>query len=471
MINYIFYTIVSLGCAHCVYYIFLKKQKTFQFNRFFLLASLLLCLLAPVMEINMFDAVPSITEISLQPSVEQTLETEFLTGVTVAEIQRPSNTFPNILWSLYFGITVCFMLRFIKNLFGIIKLTKDSHKRFGNLKLVETSDHKNASSFFNYLFINSESLIDEHYSESMIQHELVHCNQWHTIDVILLELLLCVFWFNPFMWLYKKAIVQNHEFIADTYTVQSGIDIENYSQIIINSSHKEHRVPLTSGFNFIQIKNRIIMLHQSKSSVLKRTLKITTALLLFFGIFMLSSFKNLKKPLVVVVDAAHGGHDPGNLNEKDIVLNISNALAKLSDKRIKIITLRDQDEFLTLKDRVEFINAQNADLMLSLHCNSAKNPEANGVEAYYYDNPKTSSISMKYGLSLINQQLEKNCNNAKSKTASFKILKDITCPGVVLELGFLSNEVDKARLNNVEHQQDIAKALYNGLLKASKIRL
>ena len=66
---------------------------------------------------------------------------------------------------------------------------------------------------------------------------------------------------------------QNHEYIADDQSVSSGIDIENYSNTIINLGQKEWRVPLTSGFNFIQIKNRIIMLHQSKSPVLKQTLK------------------------------------------------------------------------------------------------------------------------------------------------------------------------------------------------------
>ncbi|MEH6535735.1 MAG: N-acetylmuramoyl-L-alanine amidase [Psychroserpens sp.] len=465
MINYLFYTIVSLGCAYLVYLFFLKKQKTFQFNRFFLFGSLLLCMLAPVTEINMFNAVPSITEISLQPSEEKIVVTEILKGVTVAEIQRPSHTLSYILWSLYLGIMVCFMFRFIKNLFGIIKLTKRSHTRIGNLKLVETNDNENASSFFNYLFINSESLNDEHYSKSMIQHELVHCNQRHTIDVILLELLLCVFWFNPFMWLYKKAIVQNHEFIADTYTVDAGIDIDNYSQIIINSSHMEHRVPLTSGFNFIQIKNRIIMLHQSKSSVLKRTLKITTALVLFSGIFMLTSFKNVDKALVVVVDAAHGGHDSGNLNEKDIVLNISKALAKLSDKKIKIITLRDQDEFLSLKDRVKFINAQNADLMLSLHCNSSSNTEANGVEAFYYDKNEYDKQSFNFSEILVKNQLQLFSKRGTVKKAGFYVLKNVNCPAVVLELGFLSNAKDKAILVNEMNQKTIAISIYESLMK------
>lgn len=465
MINYIFYTIVSLGSAYLVYHIVLKMQKTFQFNRFFLLGTLLLSLMAPIMEVDFLSAIPSITEISLEPSQGNVASHEIMQGETVAEIQNSNYSILNILWYGYLIVSICFAYRFLKNLFGIVKLTKLSSRRIGNLNLVETDNYNNASSFFNYLFINSESLEDKNYSDSMIQHERVHCNQWHTLDVILIELLLCAFWFNPFVWLYKKAIVQNHEFLADSTTVQAGIDLENYSQIIINSSQKEHRVPLTSGFNFIQIKNRIIMLHQSQSSVLKRTLKITTALLLFSGIFMFSSFKNLNEPLVVIIDAAHGGKDAGNLNEKDIVLSISNELAKLSDKKVKIITLRTDDKFLTLKDRVAFVNAQNADLMLSIHCNANSNPKVSGVEAFYYDKNEYEKQSLSFSEILVKNQIQIFASKGKVKTAGFYMLKNVNCPAVVLELGFLTNENDRTILSNDEHQKTISKSIYESLME------
>ncbi|WCO00668.1 N-acetylmuramoyl-L-alanine amidase [Psychroserpens ponticola] len=465
MINYIFYTIVSLGCAYLIYQLVLKAQKTFQFNRFFLLGTLLLSLMAPIMEINVLDTMPSITEISLEPSEVSVVSHEILEGVTVAEIQKPKYSIFYILWYVYLTISICFAIRFIKNIFGIIKLTKRSHGRIGSLKLVETNDGKNASSFFNYLFINTESLKDKCYSDSMIQHELVHCNQWHTLDVIVLELLLCAFWFNPFIWFYRMAIVQNHEFIADGNTVQSGIDIINYSQIIIHSSHKEYRVPLTSGFNFIQIKNRITMLHQSQSSVLKRTLKITAALLLFASVFMFSSFKDLKEPLIVVVDAGHGGKDPGNLNEKDIVLRISKQLSKMSNEKIKIITIRDKDKFWSLEDRVNFINDKNADLVISLHTNAYKDTSVGGVEAYYYDKNNYGKKSHDYSKILLQNQLHLFSSKRKIKQAGFYILKNVNCPAVLLELGFITNEKDKAILTNGENQKAIAKSLFKSLLE------
>lgn len=466
MINYIFYTLVSLCCAYLVYYFFLKTQKTFQFNRFFLLSTLVLALIAPFLEIPVFETIPSLTEISIQPSNDLAISHEIIQGEVVSQEQNYVDSFFSYAWYLYLIISLGFTIRFIKNLIDIFKLTRHSYKQIGRLNLIHTKDLNNTSSFFNYVFINSEQLEDKQYSEPIIQHELVHSQQYHTLDIIIVEMVLCVFWFNPFIWLFKTAMIQNHEFIADTLTVNTGFDIESYSKIIIHTSQMEHRVPLTSGFNFIQIKNRIIMLHQSKSSVFKRTVKITTALILFSGIFMFSSFKDIKVPLIVVVDAAHGGKDSGHLNEKDIVLKISKQLSNLSDDKIKIITIRNEDKFYSLQERVAFVNAQNPDLMLSLHCNTIKNTSIHGLEAFYTNQNENEKASLGYGWLLLNQQMEsKIVDKGEMKTANFYMLKHIKCPGVLMELGFLSNEKDNQRLNNSKHQKDIAQALYKGLLE------
>lgn len=464
--DYVFYTIVSLGCSFLVYFFLLKNQKTFQFNRFFLLISVSLCLLAPLLEIHTFEAVPSLTEISLQLYAENIISEEIAEGTAVALVQKPSYTLSSILWYLYLGLSMCFLFRFIKNLFDIIKLTKQNHSHIGNLKLVETIDHRNTSSFFNYLFINAEILNDEHYSKSVIQHELVHCNEKHTVDVIFIELLLCFFWFNPFMWLYKKAMVQNHEFIADSQTVRSGIDLETYSQTVIKSGHKEYRVPLTSGFNFIQIKNRIIMLHQSKSSRLKRTLKITSVILLFACIFIGScTYKDINsEPLKVIIDAGHGGKDSGNSNEKDVVLGISNVLASLSNEKVQIIQTRSHDEFLSLKARAEFVNSKNPDLFLSLHCNASQNKLISGVEAYYDSESTHNKTTLTYAEILVEHQFD-YFSIRGVKTADFFLLKNTMVPSILLELGFLTNENDRKILMDKEQQAKIAMSIYEGLLE------
>ncbi len=466
MTTYIIYTFISLGLSYAVYVFLLKNQKTFQFNRFYLLITLLLCLLSPILEIEMFDAIPKISAVNFEVPSNLNLTNDFSDeGIAGATAAKQINAY-DVIWCFYFVISIAFILRFLINLFSILKLVRNSNKRLGNLIQVEVDENEQVSSFLNYIFINSSKLVNDDFAESIIAHEGIHYKQLHTLDLIFIEFVLCFFWFNPFLWFYKIAILQNHEFIADSQVVSSGIDLNHYAKAIIGLGQKEHRVPLTSGFNFIQIKNRIIMLNQSKSSISKRVLRIITAVLLFAGIFMFSAFKEIKEPLIVVIDAGHGGRDQGNSNEKEVVLQISNLLKSLEDDKIKIIQTRSEDEFLSLKERAQFVNKQHPDVFISLHCNTSINPESNGVEIFSSNKGAYNKQSLGYGWLLLDQQLKnKVVSNGKMKNAEFYLLKTIECPRLVMELGFLSNPNDNSRLNNKAHQEDIAKALYEGLIE------
>lgn len=459
------YTILSLGCSFLVYRFFLRNQKTFQFNRFFLLGSLVLCLLAPLVEIKVFDVLPSVMELSSQSADHFNNTETFISGTTIEIVEKIDNSFANSLFYGYIAIALLFLLRYILNLFRIIKWTQIAHKKLNRLKLISFHGEEQTSSFFNYVFMNSKRLEDKIYTDCVIRHERVHCEQLHSLDILLVELLCCAFWFNPFVWLYKKQIQENHEFIADEAVVQSGVDIETYSYTIINSGKKNDSIALTSGFNFIHIKNRLIMLHQSKSTVFKRTFKSVIAVLLFGAIFTLSSFKDSKPQFVVVVDAGHGGEDPGNLIEKDVVLQISNRLALYGDRDIKIVETRPTDNFLSLKDRVKFINALKPDLVISLHTNAHQNAATNGVEAFYSDQSEHREKSHMYSKILVEDQLTHFSVRGEIKTADFYILKNVEIPAVILELGFITNEQDKATLTSASAQDKIAKSLYDSLLK------
>ncbi|WP_178983979.1 M56/M15 family metallopeptidase [Winogradskyella helgolandensis] len=474
MISYFIYTIISLGCSYAVYLLLLRKQKTFQFNRFFLIGSLLLCLVAPFMEVELFKAVPSITEIPLEEFTASVVETQPIEDVTFDEAQQVDHSQKSPFFYVYIIITLFFLFRFLKNLFKIYGLTRNEYEYNGKLKVIKSSDSDMVSSFFNYMFIPKQHTLSREDLKSIIAHETVHSEELHSVDIILLELLSCIFWFNPFIWLYKKSILQNHEFIADEKSVSSGINIENYSNTIISLGQKDYRVPLTSGFNFIQIKNRIIMLHQLKTSVLNRTLRITSVVLLFTGIFIFSSCKDLddtlsNEPLVVVIDAGHGGKDSGHLSEheveKTIILQITNLLASLSDDKVEIVLTRNNDEFLELSERADFINNIQPTLFLSLHCNAHSDASISGTEAYFNPKHQDAETSFKYADVLIEHQLGNFSNRGVKEASGFYLLKNTTVPGVYLELGFLTNESDRVVLTDKSEQLKIAKSIYEGLLE------
>ena len=118
-----------------------------------------------------------------------------------------------------------------------------------------------------------------------------------------------------------------------------------------------------------------------------------------------------------------------------------------------------------MSERVDFINQQKPDLVISLHSNFSPDAELNGVEAFYFDKNDHHEKSYEFSKILLENQLNQFSDHGKVKIAGFYILKNVECPGVVLELGFISNEKDKAILTNDNHQETIAKSLHESLLK------
>ena len=465
MITNIFITILSLGLSYAVFFFFLRPVKTFKFNRFYLLMTLVLCCVFPFLEIEILQLKPDILNVNIQNNTDSAAD---FTSQEISSkiLEDKVNLFSSTLFYVFGLVSLVLLFRFVRNLIRILRLCNRPKTKIGKLWQVPINNREQPCSFFNLLFASHSILSVKKYRDLIIAHESVHASELHSLDVLTVELLTCFFWYNPFIWLYKKAVIQNHEYIADQEAVNSGITLDFYSKSMIQNPYQANRLALSSGFYFHQIKKRIIMLHQNKSSMKSRAFRILIATALFAGVFLFSAFKELKPPLVVVVDAGHGGHDSGNLNEKDIVLKISKALATMQDDRIKIIQTRNDDNFLTLKQRVDFINSQNPDLFISLHCNSHMDSKLEGIEIFTGQNPINYKHSMGYGWLLMNQQLENGVfSNGEMKNANFYLLKNAEVPGIFMEMGFMSNEQDSKKLNSAEGQDAMAKAIFDGLLE------
>ena len=204
-----------------------------------------------------------------------------------------------------------------------------------------------------------------------------------------------------------------------------------------------------------------------------RAAKILSVLTLFSLVFAFSSFtSHNNRPFRVVIDAGHGGNDPGSLNEKQINLQVALALEALSKvQEIEIILLRDSDIFYTLKERNEFIKAQNADLMLSLHCNYvADKPEVHGMEAFISEQSEDYEQAYQYSRILLAEQFGSGTDKADIKTANFLLLRDSKIPAITLHLGYLSNPQDRANLQDPEYQKRLAANLYEALLEIRELK-
>lgn len=172
----------------------------------------------------------------------------------------------------------------------------------------------------------------------------------------------------------------------------------------------------------------------------------------------------LKKPAqkVIVIDAGHGGKDPGAKIDEELESKIVESIAKKikalnSSEDLKIILLREDDSFLSLSDRVNKINQIKPDMLISLHLNASKNPNEKGVNAFISSQNGFYDKSLEKANQLIENISNNNLTKGGVKDANLYIIKNSKCPAILLEVGYLSNANDKAYITSESGKDEIAK--------------
>lgn len=474
MIEFIIQSICILTISFLIYKFLLKKEKSFHFNRIYLLITLLFSFTIPFVEFEneqLNEFITSSKVIAL-PNSADVEESEGVSNIETVIPAPQSNFTPLLIYSIYGSISILLLFRFLINIRSLVQLVSKNKSLESNPNIILLEEPITPFSFFNYLFVSKVQFNKGQISEHILQHEIVHGKQLHSIDILLIELCIVVFWFNPFVWLYKNEISENHEYLADNEMLLEGVEPKEYSNEIIKSATANNSKALVCGFSFIQTKNRIKMLHQKKSPTLKVITKLGLALILIAGLLFVSSYKYVtpgpNSQYVVIIDAGHGGKDQGaaveHTLEKDITLSIVNRLKIAdTDPDIKLIFTREDDQFVELKDRWTIANNINADLFISLHANSGA-PSVNGLEIYIPEdsllNARSKEAAMVMGLYVAST----NYKEFRIKEASYTLLNQVRHPAFFIELGFLTNEHDLALLQDQETLNSIANSIYKGLI-------
>ncbi|AZR72405.1 hypothetical protein BBF96_02750 [Anoxybacter fermentans] len=175
---------------------------------------------------------------------------------------------------------------------------------------------------------------------------------------------------------------------------------------------------------------------------------------------------------IVVIDAGHGSFDPGayykGLKEKDINLQVAFILKKLlENSNIEVVMTRTDDSLYNQNRREDIIyrvrktNEVNADAFISIHVNKFPTSEPFGGQAYYYAGQESKLLAEK-----IQEQLKaiQPDNYRSVGRGNYYVLKHTKCPAVIVEIGFISNPIDRKRITDPEEQLRIAKAIRNGLI-------
>ncbi|MGX9987402.1 M56 family metallopeptidase [Soonwooa purpurea] len=240
------------------YYLFLESQKNHHFKRFFLLGSLVFSLMIPFLEIPFGTYV-----IQNTTSIENG---NFETGIAENILQ---SDFSQIGFYLYIGISCLLLLKFIFQIFQILKMKRVSKKLiYKGFKIALIKEDITAYSFWQTIFVNQKKFENHEIHDCVFVHEQAHITQKHSFDILWIEILKAVFWLNPAFYFYRKAMNTNHEFLADDKVLEQ-VEIKHYQKIIYQEILLQQYSLVQSFKQNNNTKKRFNMMNTSQNKKLK----------------------------------------------------------------------------------------------------------------------------------------------------------------------------------------------------------
>lgn len=270
LVNFLLESGISLSMLSIIYLIFLRKETFFRTNRIFLLFSVVFSLVLPLLHIPVFSPQSNmIAEVKVTP-YQNLLETVIVSSQGFSEtVEMAVISSTLIVWAYLAGL-VFFLSLFLYRMVQLGFIIKKSEVvKSKSYKLVVVQSPMSPFAFMNYIFV-SHKFREMPGHERMLLHEIEHVKQGHTFDVLILEVLTIFQWFNPFMWLLRRAIRENHEYLADKAVLSVGIKPSEYKELLL-SQYIGGPLMGTSHFNYSLVRNRIKMMARMESSKLAIT--------------------------------------------------------------------------------------------------------------------------------------------------------------------------------------------------------
>ncbi|MGR7813656.1 M56 family metallopeptidase [Lacinutrix undariae] len=238
------------------YKLFLQRETFFNHNRWFLITGLVLACIIP------FIIIPIYVEYTPTPIQVNTL----FTATEATFTPETPFDYMQLLSGVYMvGVAVLFV-KFIIDLISLRKLMRSGTKTIhGEFTHIETNKNHLPFSFFKWIVYNPTQFKTQELQD-IITHEKAHASHFHSIDIMLSQLVTILFWFNPIVWFYKKSIAQNLEFIADEKAQQHVTSTKDYQLLLLKTNASQLQSSITTNFYTSLIKKRIVMLQKSKSN-------------------------------------------------------------------------------------------------------------------------------------------------------------------------------------------------------------
>jgi beta-lactamase regulating signal transducer with metallopeptidase domain len=284
MENLLLYFIKANGLIilfYLMYLLFLRKETFFVSNRWYFIFGLFLSLVLPLIT---FTKTIWVEPVPIADLYQETLPIN--SSKTEKTIPESTIDWSLIILSTYLTISFLIICKIGVELVSFYnKIRKQSRQKAIDFTLIHSTTTENPFSFFHFIVINT-NLFSETELHHILTHESIHVKQKHSIDVLFGKLFCALFWVNPIIWLYRKAMLQNLEFIADSKTFEQIENKYEYQKTLLKVVTHQHDLSITNQFYQSLIKKRIVMLHTNQSHK-RNAWKYATILPLLVGFMLL----------------------------------------------------------------------------------------------------------------------------------------------------------------------------------------
>lgn len=316
MINYLIEANLCIVIFGVIYITLFKKDTDIQFRRFYLIGTGLIALLAPLLHLNMFNGEESGTIASL-PTL---LLPEMVIGSKPAhELQILSSTFD---WGQYIQMGYWVLVVIIAQLFlfqlmqvaWFVFSKKTYIKKEGNIYIIYTNGTLPTFSFLNLLFFDNSVALTTEEKAKIMYHEMVHIEQRHSFDIILLEVVKILMWFNPLAWYFRREIQDIHEYLADDKVIRN-TGAQQYTRLLAKMALNQAHLAIGHHFNKSKTLKRIDMMKQTKTKV--KTWKMLMIIpVASLTIFTVSCNDEVMQDVDQVMETASQAEMPASLNDE-----------------------------------------------------------------------------------------------------------------------------------------------------------
>ena len=505
LLFYVLQVIAASGLLYAYYHFALRNKKFHRYNRFYLLAAVIISIIIPFLNIPIYfsesqtdsSVVLQTLQVISSPVVDEPTSQSNSGETTASGISTTWFTIENILYFFYILILSFFLLRVLLSLIRIRALIRsNTAEKIDQIEFINTNERGTPFSFFRWLFWNRKIELNSEKGEQIFRHELFHIQQKHSWDTMFMEMISTIFWINPFFHLMKKELKAIHEFLADEFAITENRSWQYAELLLMQVLNTNNH--LVNPFFHNQIKRRIAMITSSSKPSYQYVRKLmvlpVTALVIFLFAFTYKhssktdpgEFENSINSITVVVDAGHGGSDPGakspdgKYTESALTLEISKTIRELGPEfNVNVIVTRE-DEALpggtlnrtdALKKRIEIAKQYNPQAFISIHINSMGlygkyQDKYSGFEAYISDEKpdKENILFAKKVLGELKPIFKTDPGVKQREGKGIYVLDKNSFPSILLQCGFINNKKDISFITDKTNQEKVARAILKAIV-------